>query len=242
MKINFSKILKFLIVVIFDVFIIFVVQFYFNMNTNFDRLSSDLQMAIFINRNTEEAKDDIISKLAEYNKFSVVDYIDADSFNKFAEENSALAEFVPKEHFVMPAFVLVNNVKVKNFSELENLKKELLDSGFVEDVTYDEQAYKLLFKYKNLFAVYRDFSAMLFLVMTVILILKMLLFTVKGLVKDIFLEVGFGILASLLAYVVLCIALIADNSNSIFILDYHILYVVIPLSLMIYLVTKESNA
>ena len=242
MKINFSKILKFLIVAIFDVFIIFVVQFYFNMNTNFDRLNSDLQMAIFINRNTEEAKDDIISKLAEYNKFSVVDYIDADSFNKFAEENSALAEFVPKETFTMPAFALVNNVKVKNFNELNNLKKELLEADFIDDVTYDEQAYKLLFKYKSLFSAYRDFCTMLFLVMTVILILKILLFTVKGLIKDVFLEMGFGILAALFAYIAVCLALIIDSSNSIFILDYHILYVVIPLSLMIYLVTKESNA
>ncbi len=241
MKINFSKILKFFLVAILDIFIIFVVQFYFNMNTNFDKFNSNLRMALFVSRDMQEQKEDIISKLKEYNKFDVVDYIDADSFDKFAEKNSELAEFVPKENFVMPAFVLVNNVKVKSFKELDRLQEELTDIDFINEVTYDKPAYNLLFKYKNLFSQYVGFFTLLFLAMTAILILKILLFTVKGLIKDIFSEVGYGILAALFAYVTLCIALIADKSNGIFVLDYHVLYVVVPVSLMIYLITKEYD-
>lgn len=241
MKINFSKTLKFFLITILNIFIIFVVQFYFNMNANIDKYNSDLKIALFVNAKTEQSKEDIITKLKDYNKFDIVEYIDADSFEKFASSNPELAEFVPKENFVMPAFILVNNVKVKNLSELERLQKEFTDIDFIDEVICDIPAYKLFFKYKNLFETYRDLFTMLFLIITVMLILKILLFAIKGLIGELFFETGLGILASLLAYAAICFALIAYPENNIFVLDYHILYVVVSLSVMINLITKETN-
>ena len=241
MKIKLSKILKFFFITILNIFIIFVVQFYFNMNASLDKYNSDLKVALFINGDTDKTKEDIIAKLTDYNRFNVAEFVDADSFEAFANSSPELAEFVPKENFVMPAFVLANNVKVKDFSELERLQKEFIDIDFIDDVVFDVSAYKLFFKYKNLLETYRDFCTMLFLVLTVILILKVLMFAVKGWLGDVFFEAGLGILASLLAYAVMCVALVAYPDNNIFALDYHILYIVIPLSIMINLITKESN-
>ena len=73
------------------------------------------------------------------------------------------------------------------------------------------------------------------------LIFKVLLFAVKGLAGDIFFEAGLGILASLLAYAFMCIAFAVYPDNNIFALDYHVLFVAVPLSLMINLITKEAN-
>lgn len=241
MKMNFSGILKFFLVTIINIFIIFVVQFYFNMCGNFDKYGSDLKISLFVSKNSSEEKENIISKLKDYNKFDVVEYIDADSFDKFSESNPEFSEIVPKENFVMPAFVIINNIKANNLNELKNLRKELINIDFIDDAVYDEKAYSVYFKYKNLFENYRDVFTVFFLVLTAVFVLKILLFVLKGFTKNIFVESALGILSAFFAYALMCVMLIIDTGNSIFILDWHVLYIVVPLSLMIAIITKESN-
>jgi hypothetical protein len=52
---------------------------------------------------------------------------------------------------------------------------------------------------------------------------------------------AFGFMISILAYVFVCLLAII-NKSSVFVLDWHILYLILPLGMIMSFITKETNA
>ncbi len=240
MKINISKILKFCVLVLINIFFIFVVQFYFNMCGSLKEYDSNLKVSLFVNETVSDDKESIIAKLKNYNRFDIAEYTDFDSFDKFIEQSPELKDIALKEISHIPAFVTVNNLKAVSISEMENLKEELLKEDCIDDVVFDAKAYGIFFKYKKLFTKYREIFSFVFFIISAIFILKVLFFTIKGLYKSIFVEVLGGAVSAVAAYAVICLFMIADN-DAVFVLDWKILYYVVPLGCMLSLITKEAD-
>ena len=167
--------------------------------------------------------------------------INSEDKEKFADINPELDEFIPKETISFPSFILVNNNNINNIEQLRKIKEEILSFDFVNDVVYDEKAYTMFFDKKELLNKYKNIFKVIFYVIIFLFILKLLFFLIKDLYKDIMFELGGGILLGIFAYMIICLRTVFSQS-SIFILNWQVLYIIIPLSLMFTLLTKESNA
>ena len=98
----------------------------------------------------------------------------------------------------------------------------------------------MFFDNKMLLNKYHKIFRIVFYAIIAVFFLKLLFYILKGLYKDILFEMFCGILLGLCAYALICLATIFKQ-NDIFMLSGQILYVLVPLSSMITLVTKESN-
>ena len=252
MKINLSKIFRYCLIVLINILTIFVLQYYINLQTNITDSLSNLKVAIFINNsnsgiNNENNEEDTyseespISKISSYDKFVNVELIDSGNSEKFAEINPELDNVIPKESMFFPSFILANINDVNNLNELENLKNEILNIENVEDFVYDQKAYKIFFDNKTLLNKYKKVFKFIFFTIIFLFVLKLLFFIIKNLYKDILFEIVGGLLIGLCAYAIICLVTIFNQSN-IFILSGQILYIIIPFSSMLTLLTKESNA
>jgi len=170
----------------------------------------------------------------------VFEFVNSYDSDKFTKINPELEDVVAKDAIVFPSFILANIDDINNLLELENLKSELLNLEFVNDVVYDQKAYKMFFDNKMLLSKYHKMFRIIFYAIIAVFFLKFLFYILKGLYKDILFEMFCGILLGLCAYALICLATIFKQ-NDIFMLSGQILYVLVPLSSMITLVTKESN-
>ena len=249
MKINLSKIFRYCLIVLINILTIFVLQYYINLQTNIIDSLSNLKVAIFINNsnssidNEEENynEENPISKISSYDKFVNVELIDSGNSEKFSEINPELDNIIPKESIFFPTFILANIKNINNLNELENLKNEILNIDNVEDFVYDQKAYKIFFDNKELLNKYKKVFKFIFFIIIFLFVLKLLFFLIKNLYRDILFEVCCGLLLGLCAYAIICLITIFNQSN-IFILSGQILYIINPLSSMLTLLTKESNA
>ncbi len=240
MKINLSKILRYILIVLINISFIFVLQYYLNLQTNINKSLSDLKIAMFIDSSSEKTEDDILSEMLKYKKLKSVEFVNSYDDDKFSKINPELETVVPEDAIIFPSFMLVNITDMNSLSELENLKKELLNTDFINDIVYDQKAYKMFFDNKILLNRYNKIFRVIFYLITAVFFFKFLFYILKGLYKDILFEMICGILLGLCAYALICLATIFKQ-NDIFMLSEQILYVLVPLSSMVTLVTKESN-
>ena len=245
MKINLSKIFRYILILLINILCIFVLQYYINSQTNITDSLSNLQIAIFFDNSNldtdNDSEENIISEISSNNKLRNIEIINSTDFNKFVEINSELDNIVPKEVINFPNFILANIININNISELENLKNEILNIEIVEDFVYDKKAYTMFFDKKQLLNKYKKIFKNIFIMIIVLFVLKILFFMIKSLYKDILLEICCGLLMGLIAYVLICLATTIYQDN-IFILSGQVLYIIIPFSSMFTLLTKESNA
>ena len=172
MKINLSKIFRYILIILVNILCIFVLQYYVNLQTTVSKSLSDLKIAIFFdnsgletNTNTETDVDtdndndndnDVVSKISSNNKLKDIEIINSTDFDKFSEINSELDNTIPKESVSFPDFILANIINVNSINELESLKKEILSIEKVEDFVYDQKAYKMFFDNKQLLNKYEN--------------------------------------------------------------------------------------
>lgn len=240
MIINLSKILRYSLVVLLNILCVLVMQYFFNIHKDLSYSISNLQTAIFVNENSEKTNEDILEQLSN-NKFDIVDIFDFQSNDKILEITPELSSVVNNDFITFPRFVVVKNLLVNSVEEIEQLKNEILQLDFVEDFVYDQKAYKMFFDNKRNLNSYKNIFYYCFVFICVIFILKFLFFMLKGLFKDIFIEIISGGALGLVAYALICLVAPFFNQSQNFILDWQVLYVVVPLSFMITLLTKESN-
>ena len=169
-----------------------------------------------------------------------MELVSSEDSERFHNINPELETIVPKEAMLFPSFILANGININNLSELKSMKDDLLNFDFIEDVVYDQKAYKMFFDNKILLDKYHKVFKIIFYLIIVVFFLKFLFYIIKSLYKDILFEMSCGILLGLCAYAIICLVTIF-NQSSIFMLNGQILYILIPLSSMITLVTKESN-
>ena len=75
----------------------------------------------------------------------------------------------------------------------------------------------------------------------IIFLAKLMWFCLKRSFKDILTELLFGFLISVISYVVICLFAVIGK-NPILVLDWQILYLIVPLGMIISFVAKETNA
>ena len=241
MKINLSKIFRYCLLLLINILCIFVLQYYVNLQTNISNSLSKLKIAIFVNVSEENTQENILSKISDYNMFTSVDMITSENQDKFAQINPELDDVVPKESMIFPAFILVNDNKINSKKELNKIKEDLLALDFVDDVVFDQKAYTMFFETKELLNQYKSIFKVVFCIIIFLFVLKLLFFLIKELYKVIMKEIGSGIILGVLSYMIICLITVF-NQDPVFILNWQILYVLIPLSFMFTLLTKESNA
>ena len=240
MKINLSKILRYSLITAVNILCILVLQYYINLQSDISKSLSNLKIAIFINESEEHPQDEIISSISNYGKFTNMELVSSEDSARFNDINPELETVVPNEAMVFPSFVLANGVNINSLDELKSIKIDLVNLEFIEDVVYDQKAYKMFFDNRILLNRYKKVFKIAFYLIIVIFFLKFLFYILKTLYKDILFEMSCGILLGLCAYAIICLITIF-NQNNIFMLSGQVLYVLIPLSSMVTLVTKESN-
>jgi cell division protein FtsX len=238
--INISKALRYLLIILLNILCAFVVQYYLNTQKNLSSSLSNLQTTIFINTNLEKTNDEILQQLTS-NKFSIIDVFDLQSKDKFLELTPELENVIKNDFMTFPRFVIANNVSVNSIEEIEQLKSEILQKDFVEDFIYDKKAYKNFYDTKKLLNDYKKIFYYCFITICVIFMIKFIFYILKGFYRDIYIELLIGLIISLLTYAIICILALFFNQNHIFILDWQVLYIIVPLSFMTTLLTKESN-
>lgn len=245
MKINLSKIFRYILIILINILCIFVLQYYINLQTKISNSISDLQIAVFFDSSNldmdENNEENVISKISSNDKLKNIEIINSTDFDKFAEINSEIDNVIPKEAVIFPNFILANIININNINELERLKNEILSVENVEDFVCDKKAYTMFFDNKQLLNKYKKIFKIVFVVIIFLFVLKLLFFMIKSLYKDILLEILCGFFMGLAAYVIICLAMTFHKDN-IFILSVQILYIIVPLSSMFTLLTKESNA
>jgi len=241
MKINLSKIFRYILLLLINILCVFVLQYYINLQSNISKTLSDLKIAIFVNVSEENPQEDILAKISDYNMFKSVDMVTSADYDKFEQINPELDEVVPKESMSFPNFILVNENNINSIEELNKIKEDLLALDFVDDVVYDQKAYTMFFENKETLNIYKNIFKVIFCIIIFLFVLKFLFFVIKELYRDIIWETGSGIVLGVFAYMIICLITVF-NQNSVFLLNWRILYVLIPLSLMFTLLTKESNA
>lgn len=247
MKINLSKIFRYILILLINILCIFVLQYYINLQTNISNSLADLQIAIFFDNsgldtdNDGNNEEDVVSKVSSNNKLKNIEIVNSTDSDKFAEINPEVDDVVPKEAIKFPNFILANIKDINNINELEILKNEILNIEKVEDFVYDQKAYKIFFDNKILLNKYKEIFKVIFFVIIFLFILKLLFFIIKNLYRDIVSEIIGGLLIGFVAYAIICLVPMFNQDN-IFILSGQVLYILIPFSSMFTLLTKESNA
>ncbi|MFA6614282.1 MAG: hypothetical protein WCS83_05835, partial [Endomicrobiia bacterium] len=172
----------------------------------------------------------------------IVEYIDANkSYNKAVELNPELVNITPENTISYPCYVLVNNVSAVNMQQLEEIKTEISSIVFVKDVVYDVKAFELFFNNINLLLNYEKIFYYISFFIVIVFFSKLILFILKKKFREIIYEILYGCFSALFGYVIICICA-AMIHNSIFILDWHILFILIPFGAIISFMMKESNA
>lgn len=241
MKINLSKIFRYILLLLINILCVFVLQYYTNLQSDISKSLSNLKIAIFVNVSEENNQEDILAKISDYNMFKSVDMVTSADYDKFEQINPELDEVVPKESISFPNFILVNENNINSIEELNKIKEDLLALDFVDDVVYDQKAYTMFFENKETLNIYKNIFKVIFCIIIFLFVLKFLFFVIKDLYRDIIWEIGSGIMLGVFAYMIICLITVF-NQNPVFLLNWQILYVLIPLSLMFTLLTKESNA
>ena len=241
MKINLSKIFRYGLITLINILCIFVLQYYINLRSDISKTLSELKIAVFVNLSKENPEEDVLYKISQYNKLTNIEIINSENTDKFSDINSELNDVIPKEAIAFPTFITANGMNIKNLEELDALKAELSSLDFADDVVYDIKAYNMFFDNQLLLNKYLKIFRIVFFIIIVLFILKVTFFAMKGLHKDILTETGYGILSAVISYAIICLITVF-NTDSVFMLNWQVLYILIPLSFMISLLTKESNA
>ena len=238
---NISKVFRLSFVFIIMLFFVMISQYYVNCSSNLKHLNEDLKIAVFIKNNIEISSQEIIDKLNELNFLNILEYVDSQkSYSKAVELSPELSEIFSQEEIHYPAYVLANKPKANDIKMLENIKTELKLLEFVDDVSYDKKAYDLFFKNLKLLCQYNKVLLILAIFCFIIFLLKLIWFCLKKNFKAILSDLAFGCVISLLAYVFICL-LAVINKNPIFILNWQILYIILPLGMIMSFVMKETN-
>ena len=239
---NVSRIFRLSFIFVLMMFFVLVSQYYINCVNNLKQLKEDLKIAIFIKDSIELTSQEIVDKLKELNYVNVLEYVDTENaYNKAVELNPELLEIFSQEQIHYPAYILVNKPKTTDIKVLENIKTELKLLDFVDDVSYDKKAYNMFFENLNLFYQYKKILTVIYIAGFVIFLLKLIWFCLKRSFKTILLDLLLGFITALFAYAFVCL-LAVINGNPIFVLDWHIFYIILPLGMIMSFITKEINA
>ena len=119
MKINLSKILRYGLIILINFLVIFVLQYYINLQSSISKSLSELKIAMFIDNSSEKTSEDILSEMLKYTKLKSVDFVNCYDSEKFSEINPELEDVIPKDAILFPSFMLASTEDINTFQELK---------------------------------------------------------------------------------------------------------------------------
>lgn len=240
-KIKISLILKLITVAVFCAVFALIVKYYKYYQADLLQLHENLTAVIVLNDNIENLEDVVVS-FKELPDFNFVDFVDKQAaYSKALETSPELANIMPnddKSYF--PDYITVNKLNATNKAEIENIKAQLISSDTVKDVLYDDKAFELYFKELNIFSFFKNFLSYIVLIILILFVVKAILYMLTKKFIIILYEILYGMMAAFLGYIAVCI-LASITGNPFFILNWDLLYYVLPFGVVLTFMTKQAN-
>lgn len=239
-KIKLSLVSKILFICIIAVFSALLIKYYNDVKLNLKQMSQDLHLIIFLNDKVE-SKDVVVSGLESLNYFNVVEYIDKEmSYQRALALNPRLSADIEVESKYYPEYIIANELKIKDIGQFNNIKEQISFLEYVSEIGYDKKGFEAYIETMEMLSMYEKIFTNLALIVLVLFVIKTTLYIMNGKLLIVSIEILYGALASIIGYT--AIAIVASISyQEIFILDWHMLFVLIPLGSAISFMTKESN-
>lgn len=239
-KVKLSLVSKILFICIIAVFSALLIKYYNDVKLNLKQMSQDLHLIIFLNDKVE-SEDVVISGLESLSYFNVVEYVDKEmSYKKALELNPALSKDIEVESKYYPAYIIANELKIKDIGQFSNIKEQISFLEYVSEIGYDKKGFDTYIETVEMLSMYEKIFTNLFLMVFVLFVIKTTLYIMNGKLLIVSMEILYGAFASIIGYT--AIAIVASISyQEIFLLDWHMLFVLVPLGSAISFMTKESN-
>ena len=162
------------------------------------------------------------------------------SYQRALELNPALSKDITVENKYYPAYIIANELKIKDNEQFNNIKEQISLLEYVSEIGYDKKGFDTYIKNIEMLLMYEKVFTNLALIVFVLFVIKATLYVMKAKILIVLIEILYGALASIIGYT--AIAIVASISyQQIFILDWHMLLILIPLGSAISFMTKESN-
>lgn len=239
-KIKLSLVSKVLFICIIAVFSALLIKYFSDVKLDLKQMSQDLNLIIFLNDKVE-GKDVVVSGLESLNYFNVVEYVDKEiSYQRALALNPALSRDIEVENKYYPEYIIANELKIKDREQFNNINEKISQLEYVSEIGYDQKAFDIFIKNLEMLSMYEKVFTNLALIVFVLFIIKATLYVIKGKILIVLIEMLYGAIASIIGYT--AIAIVASISyQQFFILDWHMLVLLIPLGCVISFMTKESN-
>ncbi|MDD5021192.1 MAG: hypothetical protein PHR82_03525 [Endomicrobiaceae bacterium] len=239
-KIKLSLVSKILFICIIAVFSALLIKYYNDVKLNLKQMSQDLHLIIFLNDKVE-SQDVVVPGLESLNYFNVLEYVDKEmSYQRALELNPKLSADITVENKYYPAYIIANDLQIKDNDQFNNIKEQISQLEYVSEIGYDQKAFDIFVKNLEMISMYEKVFINLALIVFVLFIIKVTLYVIKGKISIVLIEIFYGALASIIGYT--AIGIVASISyQQFFILDWHMLVLLIPLGCVISFMTKESN-
>ncbi|GAB1401421.1 hypothetical protein MASR1M68_03320 [Elusimicrobiota bacterium] len=239
-KIKISLVSKILFICIVAVFSAMLIKYYNDFKLNLKQMSQDLHFVIFLNDKVE-SKDVLVSGLESLNCFNVLEYVDKEtSYKRAMELNPGLLKDVEPERKYYPAYIIANELAIKNTDQFNDIKEQLSLLEYVSETVYDEKGFDKYIETVEMISIYEKIFTNLALIIFVLFVMKATLYIMNGKLLIVSMEILYGALGSVIGYTAICIVA-SISYREIFMLDWNMLFVLIPLGSAISFMTKESN-
>lgn len=239
-KIKISLVSKILFICIVVVFSALLIKYYNDLKLNLKQMSRDLHLVIFLNDKVE-SRDVLVSGLESLNYFNVLEYVDKEtSYKRAMELNPGLLKDVEIESKYYPAYIIANELAIKDTGDFYDIKEQVSLLEYVSEVSYDEKGFGSYIETLENLSTYEKIFTNLALILFILFVIKATLYIIKGKLLIVSTEILYGSLGSVIGYASICIV-VSISYREIFMLDWNMLFVLIPLGSAISFMTKESN-
>lgn len=240
-KLKLSLIFKLLAVTVISMVFALSLKYYNYCKFNLQQFRQDLTAVIILNDGIEDI-DSIINAFKENTDFKFIDFVDKNSaYSKALETSPDLANIMPNDNKTyFPDYIVINEINVVNKQQLEAVKEKLISSDTVKEVLYDDKAFDIYFKQLDIFVFFKNFFSYIILILTIIFVIKAVLYIISKKHLIIIYEILYGISAAFTGYIIICL-LASLTKNNFFVLDWNLLIFILPFGAVLTFLTKESN-
>jgi len=240
-KIKISLIFKLLTVTIISIVFTLSLKFYNYCEFSLQQFNRDLTAVIILNENIEDIES-VLNGFKENNSFKFIEFIDKDSaYSKALETSPDLANIMPNDNkSYFPNYIVINEITAFNKQQLQAIKENLVSLETVKDVLYDDKAFDIYFKQLDIFVFFKNFFSYIILILTIIFIIKAVLYAILKKYLIAIYEILYGFSAAFAGYIIICL-LASLTKNNYFVLNWNLLLYILPFGAILTFLTKEAN-
>ena len=240
-KIKLSLIFKMLSVTVISMVFALSLKYYNYCEFNLQQFKQDLTAVIILTDGIEDI-DSAVNGFKENTNFKFVEFVDKNSaYSKALETSPDLANIMPNDNKTyFPDYMVVNEINAVNKQQLETIKVNLISSDTVKDVLYDDKAFDIYFKQLDIFVFFKNFFSYIILILIILFVVKAVLYTISKKYLIIIYEILYGIAAAFMGYITICL-LASLTKNNFFVIDWNLLFFILPFGAFLTFLTKEAN-